>query len=223
MTALGKTMNLNKDLAGYYARRAVDHDAVYDKPERQADLQVVRNWVSSLLAGHRVLEVACGTGYWTAPACETAAFVLATDISPEVIAVARDRNLPAEKVHFALADAFAVAVDQPFSACLAAFWWSHVLREEQGGFLTRLRQQLGKDTLLVMIDNVYVEGSSTSIARTDLQGNTFQIRTLPDGERYEILKNFPSDSGLRKRLAPYLKEIRIQRLAHYWTLSGRLK
>jgi SAM-dependent methyltransferase len=216
-------MELNTDLAGYYARRAAEHDAVYDKPERQADLPVVRDWVRRVLAGHRVLEVACGTGYWTAPVSETAAFVLATDINPEVIALAQARNLPAEKVQFALADAFAVAVDQPFSACLAAFWWSHVLREEQAGFLTRLRQQLGKDTLLVMMDNVYVEGSSTSIARTDLQGNTFQIRTLPDGGRFEVLKNFPSDSGLRKRLGPYLKEIRIQRLAHYWLLSGRLK
>ncbi len=216
-------MNLNRDLAGYYARRAVDHDGVYDKPERQVDLPVVKDWLREILAGHRVLEVACGTGYWTVPACETAAFVLATDINPEVIAIAKCRDLPADQVQFALADALAVEVDQPFSACLAAFWWSHVLREEQAGFLTRLRQQLGKDALLVMIDNVYVEGSSTSIARTDLEGNTFQIRTLSNGERYEVLKNFPSDSGLRKRLGPYLKEIRIQRLTHYWMLSGRLK
>lgn len=216
-------MILNTDMVEYYAKRAAIHDEVYTRPERQAELPTVRNWLRETLTGHRVLEVACGTGYWTVPASETAEFILATDINRAAIEIAEARSLPADRVEFALADAFSIEVKQPFSACLAGFWWSHVLREEQGNFLRQLRQQLGKDALLVMCDNVYVEGSSTSIARTDLQGNTFQIRTLPTGERYEVLKNFPSDSGLRKRLGPYLKEIRIQRLTHYWMLSGRLK
>ena len=216
-------MELNTDMAGYYAKRAASYEQIYAKPERQADLVVVRDWLRTTLDGHRVLEVACGTGYWTAPLSETAAFVLATDINPEVIEIAQAKKLPEKKVRFALADAFSVQVDQPFSACFAGFWWSHVMREEQAGFLNRLRAQLGKDTLLVMIDNVYVEGSSTSIARTDLLGNSFQIRTLDNGERYEVLKNFPSDSGLRKRLAGHLKDIRIQRVEHYWMLSGRFK
>ena len=54
--------------------------------------------------------------------------------------------------------------------------------------------------MLVLLDDCYVEGSSETVARTDLEGNTFQIRTAPDGERYEIPKNYPSDSGLRKKL-----------------------
>ena len=216
-------MKLNTDIASYYARRAESYEQIYDKPERQDDLARVREWLRATLSGHKVLELACGTGYWTAEAAECVESIYATDINPPVIALAEAKQLPPEKVTFALADAFTVATTQSFSACLAAFWWSHVLREQQAGFMTRLRQQLGKDGLVAMIDSVYVEGSSTSIARTDLQGNTFQIRTLPDGERYEILKNFPSDSGLRKRLGPYLKDIRIQRLEHYWMLSGRLK
>jgi hypothetical protein len=76
---------------------------------------------------------------------------------------------------------------------------------------------------VVMVDNVYVEGSSTPIARTDAEGNTYQIRTLPNGERYEIIKNFPTDSALRKRSGAMLKDIRILRLEHYWILTGRLK
>ena len=216
-------MNLNTDMAGYYAKRAASYEEIYAKPERQRDLSQVHEWLRATLAGHRVLEVACGTGYWTAAAAMSAETIYATDINPTVIALADLKQLPSEKVTFALADAFTVEAVQSFTACFAAFWWSHVLRQEQAGFMKQLRQQLGKDALVALIDNVYVEGSSTSIARTDLQGNTFQIRMLPDGERYEILKNFPSDSSLRKRLAPYLKEIRILRLEHYWMLSGRLK
>lgn len=218
-------MGLNTDMVSYYARRAAVYEAVYAKPERQRDLPILRSWLRDTLAGHRVLELACGTGYWTADIAQVSASIFATDLDATMIAIATSKGLPADKVRFAIGNAFDIHVDQtatPFSAVFAGFWWSHVLREDQDRFMQGLRAQVGKDALLVLIDNVYVEGSSTSIARTDLQGNTFQIRLL-DGERFEILKNFPTDSALRKRLGAHLKDIRIQRVEHYWMLTGRLK
>lgn len=211
------------ELAAYYAKRAGTYEEVYDRPERQADLAVLKEKVRDALSGHQVLELACGTGYWTAQLAQSAASVLATDINQEMIEAAQAKNLPSEKVRFALADAFDLQVDGPFSACYGGFWWSHVKRQEQGAFLEQLRAKLGKDTYLVLIDNVYVEGSSTSIARTDLDGNTYQIRTLDDGTRHEVLKNFPTDSALRKKMADAVKDIRIFRMEHYWMLTGRLK
>lgn len=222
---------LNTDMAAYYAKRAATHEEDYAKPEWQHDLAVVRNWIHAQVAHRHVLELGCGTGYWTAEVAQVAASVLATDRSDPMIDRAKSKNLAAGKVSFALADAFDITIDQlavpldavnAVNAIFAAGWWSHVLREEQDRLLTRLRQQVAQDTLLVLVDHVCVEGSSTSIARTDLQGNTFQIRTL-DGERFEILKNFPSDSALRKRFAAHLKDIRIQRLEHFWMMSGRLR
>jgi hypothetical protein len=38
-----------------------------------------------------------------------------------------------------------------------------------------------------------------------------------------VMKNFPTDSALRKRLAGHLKDIRIERLEYYWLLSARFK
>jgi SAM-dependent methyltransferase len=211
------------DLAEYYARRAAEYETIYARPERQADLAALRERVRELLQGQRVLEIACGTGYWTAQIADVADAVLATDISPEVIEVARAKNLPADKVRFAPADAFGAAPSGEFTACLAGFWWSHVRREEQGAFLQTLRAAVGKDGLLVMMDNTYVEGSSTPVARTDAHGNTYQMRRLANGDRYEILKNFPSDSALRKTAAASLRDIRILRLEHFWLLSGKFK
>lgn len=217
-------MNMVKtDMAAYYAARATHYEEIYDKPERQEELALLQEKVCDALRGHEVLEIACGTGYWTAQFASAVASVLATDINPEVLAVARGKGLPADKVQFALGNAFALDVGAKYSACFAGFLWSHVKRQEQAGFLEHLRNKLGKDTLLVLIDNSYVEGSNTPIARTDLEGNTYQIRRLPNGERYEVLKNFPTDSALRKKLAAAVKEIRIVRLEHYWMLTGRLK
>ena len=222
-------MTVQTDMQAYYAQRAASYEEIYAKPERQADLAILHQRLRTMLASQRVLEIACGTGYWTADLAASAEHVLATDINPEVIEVARAKPLPPGKVEFALADAFASgpapAPDDAdaCTACFAGFWWSHVGRERQVEFLTGLRQRLAPNAQLVMIDNVYVEGSSTPIARTDAFGNTYQIRRLPDGERYEVLKNFPTDSTLRKRLADHLKDIRIERLEHYWMLSGRFK
>jgi SAM-dependent methyltransferase len=211
------------DLAEYYARRAAEYETIYARPERQADLAALRERLRSLIQGQRVLEIACGTGYWTAQIADAAESVLATDIGTEVIAVAQAKSLPADKVRFALADAFDIAPSGDFTACLAGFWWSHVKREEQGAFLQKLRAAIGKDGLLVMMDNTYVEGGSTPIARTDAHGNTYQIRRLANGDRYEVLKNFPSDSALRKSVAASLRDIRILRLEHFWLLSGKFK
>jgi SAM-dependent methyltransferase len=222
---------ISDQLPRYYAAIAHDYDRVYGKPERQVDLKEMHGRVAELLRGHKVLEIACGTGYWTEKFAPVAASVKAIDINPEMLDLAKarisaagDGVAPAGKVEFSLADAFDLPADiGSYTACFAGFWWSHVKREDQERFLAHLRERLGKDILLVLLDNVYVDGSSTVIARTDAAGNTYQIRLAVDGQRYEVLKNFPSDSTLRKKLASSVREIRIHRLEYYWLLSCRLK
>ena len=215
---------ITEQSAQFYAKSAANHDRVYDKPERQQDLAALRGQVAEALRGHRVLELACGTGYWTHIIAGSAESVTATDINPEMIALAQLRALPAGKVQLRVADAYDLPADiGSYSAVFIGFWWSHVKREEQERFLAQLRAKLGKDILLVLLDDVYVEGSSETVARTDLEGNTYQIRTAPDGERYEIPKNYPSDSALRKKLAASVREIRIVRSAYYWMLTCRVK
>ncbi len=210
--------------AQFYAKSAANHDRVYDKPERQEDLEELQEQVEGVLEGHRVLELACGTGYWTRFIAEVAEQVVAIDINPEMIAMAKLRQLPEEQVSLRVADAMQLPDDLgSFSAVFIGFWWSHIKREEQERFLKQLRARVGKDVLLFMVDDELVEGSSESVARTDAEGNTYQIRQAPDGERYELVKNYPTDSALRKRLAASAKDIRIERQDYYWLLTCRLK
>jgi SAM-dependent methyltransferase len=214
---------ITEQSAQFYAKSASNHDRVYDKPERQHDLAEMRTHVADALRGHVVLELACGTGYWTKVIADSADSVVATDINPEMIALANLRALPADKVQFGVADAWNLPDDiGSYTAVFIGFWWSHVKREQQEKFLAQLRSKVG-DVVLVLLDDVYVEGSSETVARTDLEGNTYQIRVAPDGERYEIPKTYPSDSALRKKLASSVREIKIVRLEYYWMLSCRLK
>lgn len=215
---------ITEQSAQFYAKIASNHDRIYDKAERQEDLEDMRGHVAEVLRGHTVLELACGTGYWTRIIAETADKVVATDINPEMIAMAQLRKLDPAKVSLRVADAHALPDDLgDFTAVFIGFWWSHVKREEYERFLAQLKAKVGKDVLVVLLDDDYVEGSSETVARTDLEGNTYQIRSTPDGERYEIPKTYPSDSALRKKLASSVREIKIVRNEYYWMLSCRLK
>ena len=215
---------ITEQSAQFYAKSASNHDRVYDRPERQQDLAAMQGHVADILRGHTVLELACGTGYWTRFIAHSADKVVATDINPEMIALARLRALPADKVTLRVADAWDLPQDiGDFTAVFIGFWWSHVKREEQERFLAGLKKRVGKDTFIVLLDDAYVEGSSETVCRTDMEGNTYQIRVAPDGLRYEIPKTYPSDSALRKKLASSVREIKIVRLEYFWLLTCRLK
>jgi len=209
----------------YYAQRAQHLEQVYERPERLADLQEMQNRICELLKNHQVLEVACGTGYWTEKFAPYAASVVATDINQSMLNIAQTKSYPSENTTFDLVDLYELpdATAGQYSACFAGFFWSHVKREEQSALLTKLSKGAGKGSLLVLIDNNYIEGSSTPIARTDAEGNTYQFRIRQDGERVGILKNFPTDSALRKKFGPNVRDIRIFRNQHYWLLSCILK
>jgi SAM-dependent methyltransferase len=215
---------ITEQSAQFYAKIASNHDRIYDRPERQDDLAEMREHVVEALRGHTVLELACGTGYWTRQIAEVADKIVATDINPEMIAMARLRKMPAEKVELRVVDAYDLPDDLgEFTAVFVGFWWSHVKREEYVKFLAKLKAKVGKDVLIVLLDETYVEGSSATVARTDMEGNTFHISTAPDGERYEIPTTYPTDSALRKKLTPAVREIRIVRMEYYWLLTCRLK
>lgn len=220
-------MTTEKDkLVAYYAQRAASYDEIYQRPARQADQASLFEQVAQLAKGHDVLELACGTGYWTKTLATQANSVLALDINQDMLQMAQARQLPAEKVSFALADIYNLPAslnERKFSLCFAGFWWSHVKRSEQEAFIAQLKARVGANCQLVLIDNSYVDGDSVPIARTDAEGNTYQIRDHVDGGKTDIVKNFPSDSALRKRFANLGREIRITRLQYFWLLSCRLK
>jgi len=219
-------MTVHTDLLAYYMQLASTYDQLYEAPERQADLAQLHARVQSTLAGQRVLELACGTGFWTTDIAVTATQTLATDINPTMLEAARAKHLDAAKVSFAVADAYAlqpIGDDSAFDACFAGCWWSHVPRERQAAFLSGLRDRLRPGARLVLVDDIYVENISTPIARTDAEGNTYQIHRSADGERHEVLKNFLTDSTLRKRLGGHVNDLRIERFEYYWLLTGRFK
>lgn len=111
-------------LPSYYAARAAEYDRIYAKPERQADLAALRGWLPPQFAGKHVLEVACGTGYWTQFIAPVAADVLALDAAHETLAIAQRRTTGRGqgKLRFVVGDAYQLPLlAGQFNAAFAGF------------------------------------------------------------------------------------------------------
>jgi SAM-dependent methyltransferase len=211
-------------LADYYRDRAAEYDDVYAKPERQDDLARLHEELRRLVAGGRVLEVAAGTGYWTQTMATSAAAVTATDLVPETLDVARGRRYGPAPVTFRVADAFGLdRVPGDFDTAFIGFFWSHVLRADVPRFLAGLRSRLGPGARLIVLDNRYVPGSSTPVSRTTDAGDTYQRRTLSDGRRYEVLKNFPTEGQFAADVAGTAVDLRWTQLEYFWLATCVLR
>lgn len=207
-------------LVDYYSRRAAEYEKIYHKPERQVDLETLKTIARDFASGHDVLEIACGTGYWTEVIAPSARSVLATDASPEVLEMAKRKSYPGGRVRFGQADAFdPSAASGRFTAGFACFWWSHLPKDRIDLFLKRLHAKLDPEARVAFMDNRYVEGSSTPIARADGSGNTYQIRRLEDGSEQEVLKNFPSAAELKEAVGDLGANVAVAELTYYWYLS----
>lgn len=207
----------------YYKRRAAYYERVYFKPERQDDLRTMEAELPSMFAGRRVLEVACGTGWWTPHGARDAARWLATDLNPETMDVARAKPMPA-CVEFRTVDAFTFAElgSETFDGAFAGCWWSHLELERLPGWLALLHARLEPGARVVMLDNSFVQTSSTPISRTDARGNTYQNRTLDDGSVHEVVKNFPTADDAFAMLGPRARAPQWTAHTHYWILSYTL-
>lgn len=213
-------MNNPDEMKSYYNRRAQEYEKVYQRPERQGDLEKLRKILQSKAKDQRILEVACGTGYWTQDLAATAQFILSTDQSDETLEFAKSKKLPNEKVQFLKDDAYSLQNCQgEFTLGFAGFWWSHVPRSKLSEFLANFHSKLQPNAKVIFCDNGFREGDSTSICRTDLEGNTFQQRTLEDGSSFEVLKNFPTDEEFRRVLQGLGKDLQITRLKFFWILE----
>jgi len=207
----------NTNLANYYAERASEYDAIYRKPERQEDIKSLSDLLSGLLNNRKVLEVACGTGFWTQYFGPHTESTTATDYNDEVLAIAKSRLINQKKIILQKADAFSLK-DLPagFNAGIAAFWWSHLEKSKIKSFLETFHSKLMPGSRVVFADNRYVEGSSTSISRTDEHGNTYQERVLSDGRRFEVLKNFPSETEFRSEVSGIGKNVCFRKFVYFW-------
>lgn len=211
-------------LQKYYSKRASEYETVYDKPERQRELEWLRHRIPEIFKHRTVLEVACGTGYWTQYIASASKRVYACDINEAVLEIARDKPIPKGKATFFKADAVSLeGVPPGCNSAFAGFWWSHVKKSGLRQFVANLAARLDPGSVVAILDNQFAEWSSSPVTRTDAEGNTYQMRKLANGEEFEVLKNFPTAAQLAEAVSPVAREAHLESLNYYWLMVFTLK
>lgn len=212
---------MSEALVDYYAGRAQNYDEIYEIPAVQDDLDAVERIARDQFRGHDLLEVACGTGYWTTVFARISNSVVGVDANDETITVAREKEFPGEDVHFVCGDAYRLPLSETFTAGFAGFWWSHVPLGRRADFMESFHGALEDGAPVCMFDNNLVEGEVTPDYSDDA-GNTYQTRELADGSRHEVLKNFPSETDLRESLEPYATDVEYHDFGFFWCVTYAL-
>jgi SAM-dependent methyltransferase len=212
---------MNNDLITYYKDRAKEYEEIYFKPERQGELKKITGLLQKLFFGKEVLEIACGTGYWTERISQTAKSIIATDLNDSVLEIAKSKNFIKNNVKFQEQDLFSYQPGIKFESLFGGFIRSHIKLQELDKFIETINSFVNFNGTVVLLDNNYVEGSSHTITNKDKSGNTYQTRKLKDGLFHLVLKNFPSEEFILEKLVGKAEEIKFINLKYYWILSYR--
>ena len=214
---------MNSDQIIYYSERAKEYEQIYQKEERQEDLKKLGIILKDLFFAKSVLEIACGTGYWTRIISEKAKSIFAVDINDSVLEIAQSKKYKAP-VNFEKADIFNISkVDEIFDSGFGGFIWSHIPKQNLDVFLSGFLSKVSPGGLVVFVDNQYVEGSNSPIDSKDLYGNTYQLRKLSNKNSYKVMKNFPTDKEILEIVSPVSTQLKIDRLKYFWILKFRIK
>ena len=209
-------------LPAYYNRRAPEYEQIWHRndPIRQEEQKAIVDAMAAVFQKKRVLELACGTGYWTQFVTGVAESVLAVDYSDEMLEQAREKQLDSKRVRFLRGDAYALeSVPGSFNAALANFWFSHVPAARQTEFLTGLHKKIEPGATVFMADNVLVPGVGGELVRRSGCDDTFKLRTLADGTSHEVLKNYFTEAELEQTFGPRSRELKIHVGRCFWWLS----
>ena len=209
------------DVAKFYNLLAGDYDvtAGYTDPVAEELRAPIKMLFREFARGRDVLEIACGTGYWTEVIASTARTVVATDLSAAMVAIARKRLASCANIRCEVADAYSLdSVTGKFNAGFAHWWWSHVPRPMIPVFLEALHGRLESGASVLFGDHL---PGGWGDQRQDADGNTLDERTLKDGRSFEIVKNFPTCEEISGLLADLA--IDIEYTTHpdvkMWTVS----
>jgi 2-polyprenyl-3-methyl-5-hydroxy-6-metoxy-1,4-benzoquinol methylase len=136
----------------------VVHEVAHGKMLAQGDAEAIWGWGTpagrlraqrraslilkgaSARPGMRLLEVGCGTGMFTEKFAASGASIIAVDLSPELLDIARDRGLPTDQVRFIEKNFEDCAVEGPFDAVIGSSVLHHLdLERSLNRFFTLLK------------------------------------------------------------------------------------
>ena len=180
------TEQLTEAAREYYRLQAKDYHKKYYGDSALID-EAINPLVELLQETFRrrdVLEIACGSGFWTELVGKTARSILATDVNSSMTNSAGKRLHYLRNVTWQVADAYELPdFPRKLSGAFAVLFWCHIPREKLSSFLSNLSNQLEPDSPVVFIDQLHDSDADThvtdhncnKICKRSVEGNVFTI------------------------------------------------
>jgi trans-aconitate methyltransferase len=203
--------DLLSEQVSYYRARAREYEAgALDFPDG-AELETALDRFGP--AGD-VLELAPGTGIWTAQLLRHAETITAVDSSPEMLAIASERIEHDPRVRFIQADLFRWRPDRQYDVVFFGFWLSHVPPERFDSFWAMVAAGLAPGGRVFFVDDTYITPDEV-IAGED---STTIRRRLEDGTPFRAVKVPYTPAELERRLSSLGWKIEVHRTPgpFYW-------
>lgn len=174
-------------------------------------------------AGRAVLEIACGTGYWTRFVAPGASEMMATDFSEEMLAIAQGQQI--ERARFQREDAYALAGvrEGRFDFGFAMHWVSHIPLARWGEFFTVFHARLKPGARVLLADDIRRPDDADPYYSKLATHDSYEIRRLPEGGTYEIVKTYFTSEELQELLRPYAENLVIRYERPRWWLTYVVK
>ncbi|HUT80471.1 MAG TPA: class I SAM-dependent methyltransferase [Candidatus Bathyarchaeia archaeon] len=211
----------------YYRKWAPDYEKFYYNcsPEIKQGNDFSAKLLQEYLSGRSVLEIACGTGYWTRILSKVAKNIIATDVLPEVLLFAKEKQYDCP-VSFIINDAYDLSLfKNTFDGGLANFWFSHIPKERIDFFLTNFHHILQPKSRVFMTDNNPLHLPDGQLFSFPEDPNTYRLRTVSDGSEHYVLKNYYTIDDLVTIFSKHIKNFKKSNIyydEYFWRLTYEL-
>lgn len=205
----------------YYNEIATSLDKVYLKRKYELGLEKLKELLKYEFANKNIIEIACGNGYWTKYLSEYSKSVFATDFNNSCISEAKN-NVESKNVKFNVMDCFDLKTINKFEGLFGGFIISHINVKLLPDFFDSIHSVVKNKGTVVLFDNRLVPDNNMEIDKTDFDGNSYQQRITPTGNKYLIMKNFFELNDLKKYIKNIAYDIEYIKLKYFWTLKYKV-
>lgn len=215
-------MNGADSMQAYYNARAPHMAKGLAIPPAGQLLEIITA-LQAQSAGQAVLEIACGTGYWTRQVAPVAKETLATDFSEEMLAVAQGQSIA--RAQFQREDAYRLAgvAGGRYNFGFAMHWVSHIPLARWREFFATFHARLKPGAKVLLADDIRRPDDADPYYSKIATRDSYEIRRLPEGGTYEIVKTYFTPNELSALLEPFAENVEICYERPRWWLTYDVK
>lgn len=217
----------------YYRARASEYDEWfyrlkrYDRGEALNqqwfdEVETVVQALRGLGSFDHALELAAGTGIWTAHLAQMAEHVTAVDASEEMLTINVQKMHPAH-VHYVQGDLFEWQPSEQYDLVFFSFWLSHVPPELTAEFLDKVFNAVRPGGHVFLVDSLPDESSTAADQSVTTSAQARQMRRLNDGREFQIVKIYYRPETLTPLLRAAGFEADVQTTRRYFIYAHGIK